>query len=83
MENNAKDVKPIKHFNPFWTMGAFWIFFGVIVLSATFFIQPTPRVPLYISLIIDVSAALLLIFLGGMCIWKAKAIDKEEKAGQV
>ncbi len=79
MENNSKE-KAVKHFNPFWTMGAFWIFFGVIVLSATFFIKPTPRVPLYISLIIDISAALLLILLGGICIWKARSIDKEEKS---
>jgi hypothetical protein len=79
MENNSKDEKIIKHFNPFWTMGGFWIFFGVIVLSATFFIKPTPRVPLIISLIIDIAAALLLILLGAICIWKAKTTDREEK----
>jgi len=79
MENISQEQKTVKHFNPFWTMGGFWIFFGLIVLSATFFIKPTPRVPLIVSLIIDVTAALLLILLGGICIWKAKSIDREEK----
>ncbi len=79
MENMDHGKKAIKHFNPFWTMGLFWVFFGLIVLSATFFIKPTPRVPLIISLIIDISAALLLILLGGLCIWKARNIEKAEK----
>ncbi len=78
MENKDQVKKAIKHFNPFWTMGLFWVFFGLIVLSATFFIKPTPRVPLIVSLIIDVSAALLLILLGGLCIWKARNIEKAE-----
>lgn len=79
MENRDQDKKEIKHFNPFWTMGLFWVFFGLIVLSATFFIKPTPRVPLMVSLIINISAALLLILLGWLCIWKARNIEKAEK----
>lgn len=80
MENRDQDKKEIKHFNPFWTMGLFWVFFGLIVLSASFFIKPTPRVPLMVSLIIDIAAALLLILLGGLCIWKARSIEKAEKS---
>jgi len=76
MENIDQGKKEIKQFNPFWTMGVFWVFFGLIVLSASFFIKPTPRVPLIVSLIIDISAALLLIALGGLCIWKARSIGK-------
>jgi cytochrome c biogenesis protein CcdA len=82
MENVSEDKKAKKYFNPFWTMGGFWILFGLIVLSASFFIKPTPLVPLMVSLIIDISAALLLIFLGGLCIWKARRTDAEDASNE-
>jgi hypothetical protein len=80
MENVSEDKKAGKYFNPFWTMGGFWIFFGLIVLAACFFIKPTQRLPLMVSLVINISSALLLISLGGLCIWKARRIDSEESA---
>jgi hypothetical protein len=72
METADKDSRNDKGFDPLQMIGFFWLFFGIVIMLATFFITATPRVPLSHGIITNVAAAALLIVTGGLCILKAK-----------
>ncbi len=72
METTEKNLKDDKGFDPLQMIGFFWLFFGIVIMLATFFIKATPRVPLSHGIITNVTAAALLIVTGGLCILKAK-----------
>ncbi|MFB0565369.1 MAG: hypothetical protein ACETWK_06795 [Candidatus Aminicenantaceae bacterium] len=62
-----------KEFEPLEVMGIFWLFFGIIVLVGTFFVKPTPDVPLIRGIVTNLIAALLLLAAGIFSIFKGKA----------
>ena len=69
-ENKVTDKG--KSFNPLKIMGIFWLAFGLIVLVATFFIKPTPQVPLMRGIVTNIVAATLLLGAGLISIMKGR-----------
>ena len=65
-------------FEPLAIMGMFWLFFGIIVLAATFFVRATPRVPLVRGVVTNIIAGLLLVGAGIFSLVKAR-INKRKK----
>ena len=69
--NNKQEVKKV--FEPLEIMGFFWLFFGIIVLIATFFVKETPNVPVIRGTVTNIIAAFLLLSAGIFSIIKGKA----------
>jgi len=46
MPTNDKQSGSKQTFEPLEIMGVFWLFFGIVVLLATFFVKGTDNVPL-------------------------------------
>ncbi len=76
--------RPIKkeekeEFDPLFIMGIFWLSFGVIVLFATFFITDMPLVPKFESIVTNVSAGMILLIAGILCLLKARNKKKRRR----
>jgi uncharacterized membrane protein len=81
MAVEIQEVEPVEKFDPLQIMGIFWLFFGVIVLGATFFVEATERVPLVRGVVTNIIAGLLLLGAGIFSIAKSRS-NKRKNAGQ-
>lgn len=79
MENTEPTTK-IKQFEPLNVMGIFWLSFGIFVLFATFFIKGNPQVPLVMSRVTNISAGVIIVTAGIICLLKARAKRKNRTA---
>jgi hypothetical protein len=73
MSSKEKSLESKQVFEPLEIMGIFWIFFGVVVLLATFFVKGTENVPLLRGIVTNIIAAVLLLTAGVFSILKGKA----------
>jgi hypothetical protein len=73
MQINDKQSEQKQTFEPLEIMGVFWLFFGIVVLLATFFVKGTENVPLMRGIITNIIAAVLLLAAGIGSILKGKA----------
>jgi hypothetical protein len=69
-----------KDFEPLEIMGLFWLFFGIIVLVATFFVKGTENVPLMRGIVTNIIAAGLLLTAGLLSFLKGR--QKKRKKGK-
>ncbi len=79
MVSNKQTVEPRKKFEPLEIMGVFWLVFGVIVLTSTFFVKATPQVPLIRGVVTNIIAGLLLLAAGVFSILKGRSNKRREK----
>lgn len=73
MDSTKQQPEPKKEFEPLEIMGIFWLFFGTVVLIATFFIKETSNVPLIRGVVTNVLSALLLLGAGIFSFVKGRA----------
>ena len=73
MPTNNKQSEQKQTFEPLEIMGVFWLFFGVVVLLATFFVKGTENVPLMRGIVTNIIAAALLLAAGIFSILKGRA----------
>ena len=76
--NNNRPVKK-QTFEPLEIMGVFWLFFGIVVLLATFFVKGTENVPLMRGIVTNIIAACLLLAAGIFSILKGRANKRRKK----
>ncbi|MFQ6038835.1 MAG: hypothetical protein ACE5LV_09490 [Candidatus Aminicenantales bacterium] len=81
MDPKREDERRKKDFEPLEIMGYFWLFFGLIVLVATFFVQETERVPLARGLVTNLIASALLLGAGIFSLLRGRANKKRKKGG--
>ena len=62
----------VREFQPLEIMGLFWIFFGSVVLVATFFVQATERVPVLHGRITNLIAGGILLAAGLMAFFRGR-----------
>jgi len=79
MEMKKQNREPENTFEPLEIMGVFWIFFGGIVLLATFFVKGTENVPLVRGVVTNVIAGLLLLVAGIFSFLKGRS-NKRRKS---
>ena len=75
--NEQSDSKQI--FEPLEIMGWFWLFFGIVVLLATFFVRETENVPLVRGIVTNIFAAALLVLAGALSIIKGRIKKRRKK----
>ena len=73
MDTNNQQPEGKKEFEPLEIMGAFWIFFGIVVLLATIFVKGTENVPLIRGVVTNIIAGLLLLIAGVFSFLKGRA----------
>ena len=73
MLTNEKQSGQKQTFEPLEIMGIFWLFFGVVVLLATFFVKGTENVPQMRGIVTNIVAAALLLAAGIFSILKGRA----------
>jgi len=73
----AEDIK--KEFEVLELMGIFWMFFGGIVLLATFFVKDNPYVPLARGVISNILGGSILFGTGLLVFLKGKANKRKNK----
>ena len=66
-------------FEPLEIMGMFWLFFGIVVLLATFFVKGTENVPLIRGVVTNLIAAALLLAAGIFSILKGRANKRRRR----
>jgi uncharacterized membrane protein len=71
-----------KDFEPLEIMGLFWLFFGVVVLLATFFVRGTENVPLVRGIVTNILAAILLLGAGLFSLLKGRANKRRKRKRQ-
>jgi prolipoprotein diacylglyceryltransferase len=76
MNSDKQALEPEKKFEPLQIMGIFWLVFGIIVLASSFFVEPTPQVPLVRGIVTNIIAGVLLLGAGVLCIVKARIKKK-------
>jgi len=79
MPTNDKQSGSKQTFEPLEIMGVFWLFFGIVVLLATFFVKGTDNVPLMRGIITNIIAAALLLAAGVFSILKGRANKRRRK----
>ena len=79
MASDNKSADTTKTFEPLQIMGIFWIVFGIVILTATFFVKPTPQVPLIRGVATNLIAGILLSGIGTVSLVKGRA-RKQRKA---
>ena len=79
MNANDKQSDSKQTFEPLEIMGVFWLFFGIVVLLATFFVKGTDNVPLMRGIITNIIAAALLLAAGVFSILKGRANKRRRK----
>ena len=62
----------MKEFEPLNIIGLFWLFFGVLVLFSTFFIEETSYIPLDIAILTNILVGLTLFSLGFFSLYRAR-----------
>jgi len=73
MSSNDNQSGKKQTFEPLEIMGVFWLFFGLVVLFATFFVKGTENVPLLRGIVTNIIAAVLLLAAGIFSILKGRA----------
>jgi len=66
-------------FEPLEIMGVFWLFFGMVVLLATFFVKGTENVPLVRGIVTNIIAGALLLCAGIFSILKGRANKRRKR----
>ena len=79
METNDKRSGQKQTFEPLEIMGVFWLFFGIVVLLATFFVKGTENVPLMRGIVTNIIAAALLLAAGIFSVLKGRANKRRRK----
>lgn len=79
MTTNDKQSGSKEIFEPLEIMGVFWLFFGMVVLLATFFVKGTENVPLMRGIVTNIIAAVLLLAAGLFSILKGRANKRRRK----
>ena len=79
MSSNEKQSGQKQTFEPLEIMGVFWLFFGIVVLLATFFVKGTENVPLMRGIVTNIIAAGLLLAAGIFSILKGKANKRRRR----
>jgi len=79
MAVNKQTTEPKKEFEPLEIMGIFWLAFGIVVLTATFFVKATPQVPLIRGIVTNIIAGLLLLGAGIFSIAKGRVNRRRKK----
>lgn len=73
MPTNDKQSGQKQTFEPLEIMGIFWLFFGIVILLATFFVKGTENVPLMRGIVTNVIAAGLLLAAGIFSVLRGRA----------
>lgn len=79
MTSSDNQSKEKQTFEPLEIMGVFWLFFGIVVLLATFFVKGTENVPLMRGVVTNIIAACLLLAVGIFSILKGRANKRRKK----
>lgn len=79
MPSDDKISNSKQTFEPLEIMGIFWVFFGLVVLLATFFVKGTENVPLLRGIVTNILAALLLLAAGIFSILKGRSNKRRKK----
>lgn len=79
MTSNDNQSKEKQTFEPLEIMGFFWLFFGIVVLLATIFVEGTENVPLMRGIVTNILAAALLLAAGLFSILKGRANKRRRK----
>ena len=79
MPANEKQSGQKQTFEPLEIMGVFWLFFGIVVLLATFFVKGTENVPLMRGIVTNIIAAGLLLAAGIFSILKGRSNKRRRK----
>jgi hypothetical protein len=79
MSSNDQQSGPKQIFEPLEIMGIFWLFFGGVVLLATFFVKGTENVPLMRGIVTNIIAAVLLLGAGVFSILKGRANKRRRR----
>lgn len=79
MPTNDRQSGQKQTFEPLEIMGVFWLFFGIVVLLATFFVKGTENVPLMRGIVTNIIAAALLLAAGIFSILKGRASKRHRK----
>jgi hypothetical protein len=79
MPTNDERPEQKQTFEPLEIMGVFWLFFGAVVLLATFFVRGTENVPLVRGIVTNILASALLLAAGIFSILKGKSNKRRKK----
>jgi len=79
MSSNDKQSGAKQTFEPLEIMGVFWLFFGIVVLLATFFVKGTENVPLMRGIVTNIIAAGLLLAAGIFSILKGRSNKRRRR----
>ena len=79
MTSNDNQSNEKQTFEPLEIMGFFWLFFGIVVLLATIFVEGTENVPLMRGIVTNILAAALLLAAGLFSILKGRANKRRRK----
>jgi predicted metal-binding membrane protein len=79
MQTNDEQSRQKQTFEPLEIMGVFWLFFGIVVLLATFFVKGTENVPMMRGIVTNIIAAALLLAAGIFSILKGKANKRRKR----
>lgn len=79
MSTNDKQAGQKQTFEPLEIMGVFWLFFGVVVLLATFFVKGTENVPLMRGIVTNILASVLLLAAGIFSILKGRSNKRRKR----
>jgi len=79
MTSNDNRPEQKQTFEPLEIMGFFWLFFGAVVLLATFFVKGTENVPLLRGIVTNIIAAGLLLAAGIFSILRGRANKRRKK----
>ena len=79
MSSNDKQSGAKQTFEPLEIMGWFWLFFGIMVLLATFFVKATENVPLVRGIVTNIIAGALLLSAGVFSVLKGRALKRRRR----
>jgi len=79
MQTNNQQSEQKQIFEPLEIMGVFWLFFGIVVLLATFFVKGTENVPLIRGIVTNLIAAGLLRGAGIFSFLKGRANKRRRR----
>ena len=79
MSSNDKQSDSKQVFEPLEIMGIFWLFFGIVVLVATFFVKGTENVPLMRGIVTNILASALLLAAGIFSILKGRSNKRRRR----
>jgi hypothetical protein len=79
MSSNDNQSGQKQTFEPLEIMGAFWLFFGIVVLFATFFVKGTENVPQVRGIVTNIFSSALLLGAGIFSLLKGRANKRRKK----